>query len=97
MAKWTYHIESGACLREAIEDENIERVIYYLSQCYHELLDKLSEEDKEWKGYDIEDAIDTLDNIDEDELMWYDTEEIDCWLSEFYDLCDELRAFVALD
>ena len=97
MAKWIYHIESGASLREAINDGNIEQIIYHLSQCYHELLDMLSEEDREWQGYEIEDAIDLLDNIDEDELMWYDTEEIDCWLSEFYNLCDDLRAWVALN
>jgi hypothetical protein len=41
MAKWNYIIKSGVALREAINDGNIEQVIYHLSQCYHELLDKL--------------------------------------------------------
>ena len=92
MAKWIYTIESGVELREAINDGNIEQVVFHLSQCYHELIDKLSEEDKEWKRYDIEDAIEFLEgseDMDEEDINWY--------LGEFYDICDDLRAFVALD
>jgi predicted nucleotidyltransferase len=91
MAKWIYTINSGTELREAIDADDFEATICCLSQCYQELLDKLSVEDKEWKQYNIEDTIDHLNNaedMDEDEINWY--------LSEFYDLCDELKAFVAI-
>ena len=91
MAKWNYTITSGIELREAINSEDTEQVTDCLIQCYQELLDKLSEEDKEWKQYDIQDTIEFLsgsEELDEDELNWY--------LEEFYDLCDDLRAFVAL-
>ena len=94
MAKWKYTLESGIALREAIEAENIEQVIYHLSQCYRELLDKLSKEDKEWKQWDIEETIEFLDGLGEEDV---DADEVDWYLSEFYDLCDDIRAFVALD
>lgn len=91
MAKWNYTITSGTALREAINSEDTEQVVTYLVQCYQELLNKLSEEDKEWKQWDIEDTIEFLsgsEDLDEDDINYY--------LEEFYDLCDDLRAFVAL-
>ena len=91
MAKWNYTIISGTALRKAIYNDDIEETIVCLYQCYQELLSKLSDEDKEWKQYDIEDTIEFLGNsedLDEDDVNYY--------LNEFYDLCDDLRAFVAL-
>lgn len=91
MAKWNYTITSGTTLHEAIDNDDIKETIACLSQCYQELLAQLSDEDKEWKQYDIEDSIEFLDNsedLDEDEVNWY--------LEEFYNLCDDLRAFVAI-
>ena len=91
MAKWNYTITSGTALRGAINSEDTEQVVDCLVQCYQELLNKLSEEDKEWKQWDIEDTIEFLsgsEDLDEDDINYY--------LEEFYDLCDDLRAFVAL-
>lgn len=93
MAKWKYTIHSGKALREAIDEGNSDLVASRLLQCYRELLNKLSDEDKKWKGYDIEDTIEilafyVLDPDDEDDVNYY--------LEEFYDICDDVRAFVAL-
>lgn len=89
MAKWTYTLRWGKQLREAIYDEDIELVVKRLIYCYRELLNKLSDEDKEWKEFDIEDAIFNLENFDEDE-------DVDDYLDEFYNLCDELGAWVEI-
>lgn len=93
MAKWQYKLKSGSALREAIDNEDEEQVVKCLLLCYRELYRKLTEEDKEWKGYDIEDTIEilslyALDPDDEDNVNYY--------LEEFYDICDDVRAFVAL-
>lgn len=89
MAKWDYTINSGVQLREAIEAEDTTMVVKYLIVCYRELFNKLSEEDKEWKQFDIEDAIERLEHYDED----YD-DDIDEYLEDFYDLCDDVLAWV---
>jgi hypothetical protein len=93
MAKWNYTLRFGKQLREAIKDENIEMVVKCLIACYCELLNKLSDEDREWKGLDIEDSIEvlTLYAIDPD-----DEDNVDYYLTEFYDICDELGAWVAI-
>ena len=89
MSKWIYTINSGKWLRDAIDDENEELVVKCLLRCYKELYDKLSEEDKEWKWIDIEDAIGCLEHYDEDD-------DIDNYLDEFYNICDDLRAWITL-
>ena len=89
MAKWNYTLRFGKSLREAIEEEDVEAVVKYIIACYRELLNKLSDEDRDWKGSDIEDAVYNLENFDEDE-------DVDEYLEWFYDLCDELGAWVAI-
>ena len=93
MVKWDYTLTSGKWLRDAIEDGDEQLVVKCLLRCYKELYGKLTDEDKEWRGYDIEDTIEILTfyEIDPD-----DEDNIDYYLEEFYDLCDELRAWVAL-
>lgn len=91
MAKWDYIITNGKELREAIEHSDIKATLKALQLCHQELLNKLSDEDREWKGMDIEDAISTLDYIYTDDI-----EEVDGYLEEFYDLCDSLRAWVEM-
>ena len=88
MAKWNYTLRWGKHLREAIDAEDIEMVVKCLICCYRELLNKLSDEDKEWKEFDIEQEIFCLECYDEDE-------DIDGYLAEFYDICDDVRAWVA--
>ena len=91
MAKWNYTLNFGIQLREAIDAEDIEMVVKCLIACSRELLDKLNDEDREWKQYDIEDAIDILEHTD-----IYDEDEINEYLDSFYDLCDELGAWISV-
>lgn len=89
MAQWDYTIKWGKQLHEAIYDEDAEMVVKCLIACYRELLNKLSDEDKDWKQFDIEDTIFNLEHFDEGE-------DVDDYLDYFYDLCDELRAWIAV-
>ena len=89
MAKWNYTLHLGKQLRVAIEDEDVERVVKCLIECYRELLNKLSDEDRDWKGFDIEDEILCLEDYNED----YE-DAIDDYLEVFYDICDNLWAWV---
>ena len=90
MAKWNYRLHFGKHLREAIDAGDIEMTVKCLICCYRELLNKLSNEDKEWKQFDIEQEIFCLESFEEDE------EDVDDYLEVFYDLCDELGAWVAV-
>lgn len=91
MAQWNYTIRWGKQLREAICTEDEEMVVKCLIACYRELLNKLSDEDRDWKEFDIEDAVVCLENYDED-----DEDEIDYYLAEFYDICDDVGAWVSI-
>lgn len=93
MIKWNYTIQKGTALREAIYAEDTEKVVKCLLACYRELYEKLSDEDKEWKGFDIEDNIEILTYYEADPD---DEDNIDYYLSEFYDICDDVRAFITL-
>ena len=90
MAKWNYTLNFGKHLREAIDAEDIAMTVKCLICCYRELLNKLSDEDKEWKQFDIEQEIFCLESFEEDE------EDVDDYLEVFYDLCDELGAWIAI-
>lgn len=95
MVEWDYIINSGAALRQAIYDGSTEQTVKCLIKCYTELHNKLSKEDIEDYEYEIENAYEALKNytvgIDEE-----DEENINYYLEEFYDICDSVRAFVAL-
>jgi hypothetical protein len=89
MAQWNYTIRWGKQLREAICAEDEEMVVKCLIACYRELLNKLSDEDRDWKESDIKDEILCLEAYEED----YD---VDDYLEEFYDICDDVRAWIAI-
>ena len=94
MAEWKYTIESGKALREAIEDGDTGATIECLIKCFRELWDKLDEEDLEDYEIDIEEIVNALTDYnpsDED-----DTETIDEYLEEFYNLCDDVRAWISI-
>lgn len=93
MAKWEYTILKGKALRGAIESGDEQLVVKALLACYRELYAKLTDEDKEWKGYDIEDCIEILTYYEHDPD---DEDDVDYYLADFYDLCDELRAWITL-
>jgi hypothetical protein len=87
MANWKYTLNSGSALRKAIDNEDEEQVVKCLLLCYQELQNKLTEEDKDYRGMEIEDTIFNLENFD-------DGEDVNEYLEYFYDLCDELRAWI---
>lgn len=93
MAQWNYTLRWGKQLREAICAEDEEFVVRCLIACYRELLNKLSDEDREWKQFDIEEIIEilTLYALDPD-----DEDNVDYYLEEFYDICDDVRAWIAI-
>lgn len=96
MAQWNYTIRFGKQLREAISSEDMDIVVKCLIACYRELLNKLSEEDRDYYEFDIEDTIESLDYLDRMGVDDEDEEEIDDRLAEFYDLCDDVGAWVAI-
>ena len=93
MSKWVYTIKNGKALHEAINDGDEQLTVKCLLACYRELYSKLTDEDKEWKGWDIEDAIEVLTFyvVDHD-----DEDDIDYYLEDFYNICDDLRAWITL-
>jgi hypothetical protein len=93
MAQWNYTIHFGKQLREAIEAEDTRMVVRCLIACYRELLNKLSDEDREWKGWSIEDSIEVLSLYASDPD---DDDNVDYYLDEFYDICDDVRAWIAI-
>lgn len=93
MAMWKFTITNGTTLREAIEDGNSAATVEALIVCFKELYSKLSAEDKDYYEFDIEDHIESLSIWNADEN---DDEDIDDHLAEFYDICDSVRAFVAI-
>ena len=92
MAKWNYTLRWGTYLREAIDDGDVEMTVKCLICCYRELLNKMPKEDKEWKQFDIEDAISSLECYD----IYDECGDVDDYLDDFYNLCDELGAWVAI-
>lgn len=93
MSNWVYTLKTGKALHEAIHEGDVDLVVKCLLVCYKELYGKLTDEDKEWRGYDIEDAIETLTYFDADEA---EDDDVDYYLDDFYNLCDELRAWITL-
>lgn len=93
MARWKYKLNSGTALREAIYNDDMEQVVKCLLLCYQELLDKLDEYDEQDYEIDIQDSIGVLMAY---ELCHYEDDEdyINDQLADFYDLCDELRAWI---
>lgn len=105
MAKWNYDLkESGKKLRELICDgdssnENCEKILNQIIFCCKYLQDKLTDEDKDWYEFDIEELIqnceDTkyyLDEFDEES----NEDNVDDVLGNFYDLMDSIRVWVAI-
>ena len=91
MARWKYTLKSGSTLREAIHNEDTEQVVKCLRFCYEELYKKLSKEDREYCWSDIEDTLVELAGYEPDED---DEDYINELLANFYDLCDDVRAWI---
>lgn len=97
MKKWKYTLKNGIALREAIDKEDMKRVLEILLDCYDEIMNYFVKE-----GYtEPEDRNYEYENYTEDIIMELNSEEYDedliNWLlSEFYDLCDIYNIWVAL-
>lgn len=91
MISWKYTCNNGKMLRNAIDEENNIKVLKTLANCYKEIRAMLTEDDSLYDN-DIEVAIYDI----QDRLNGNDTDDdIDLLLEGFYDLCDELRIWVA--
>lgn len=98
MKEWKYTLENGKILREAIHEENYEKILKILKECYTEILDffvkegltKPEDKDDEYEEYteNIDMLLEDIDSIEE--------EEIDYELSNFYDLCDNTNIWVKI-
>lgn len=88
--QWNYTLKSGSLLRDAIDEGDLQQVQYALVDCYDELHDNDLIDDDDYESY-IED-VRMLDAADEDA-----EDEFDYQLNEFYDLCDNLNVWVALN
>ena len=89
MAKWNYTLRFGKNLREAIESGDVEATVKCLIACYRELLNKMDEENRDYYESDIEDTIFNLEHFDV-------SEDVDDYLEVFYDICDDVRAWVGI-
>lgn len=98
MKEWKYTLKNGKILREAIKEEDYEKILRTLKECYTEILDffvkegltELEDRDDEYEEYteNIDMLLEDIDNIEE--------EEIDYELSLFYDLCDNTNIWIEL-
>ena len=108
MNNWKYNLGfEGKALRELINKEGgetIENIIAIYNQivrCLEYWKKRLSESDKENWEYDIETMIEDLKcacpNI-EDNTLSYDEEEenLNYYLRDFYDMCDNARVWIGI-
>ena len=101
MAKWKCTLKTGNALRQAIDSEDIEKVLDALKDCYLELNnampDWFDEGDLEDKIADIDNEFDNLENYEDYDMTYDDVEEnVDYLLETFYDICDDLKVWVGM-
>lgn len=96
MAKWKHTIYKGIALREAIENEDMEQVVECLLSCCVELNRKLRGEDKVIYGLELDDMYVALSCYEPSEDEEENEETINDYLEQFYNICDDVGAFVQL-
>lgn len=97
MSKWKYVLASGENLREAIQAEDNANIAKCLIACYRELLSKLSDEDKGGAEWGLEDDIhDSIEVLNFYAMDPEDEDDINYYLDEFYDICDNVKAWIAM-
>lgn len=95
--KWRYELKSGEALRKAIRDEDVKAIQSALMDAYKEIHEAMPDD---FEDYELEDKLEELEILDtEFDPDIHDDEEdvIENWdyeLSDFYDLCDELKIWV---
>ena len=98
MREWKYTLNNGKILREAIKEENYEKILKTLKECYTEILDffvkegltELEDRDDEYEEYieNIDVLLDNVDTIEED--------DIDYELFLLYEMCDDTNIWIEL-
>ena len=84
---WQYTLTCGKDLRDAIEAEDLEGVIWQLKNCYEELRDHALIDDDDFERYTEDfDYYDFDDEDIEDSIDWE--------LGQFYDLCDNINVWI---
>lgn len=108
MAYWKYRLDPyGQALRELInkeDGETIENIVAIYSQlikCLEYWKKRLLESDKEDWEYDIETMIEDLQcacpDIEDNDLDYEDEEEnLNYYLRDFYDMCDNARVWIGV-
>ena len=99
MAKWIYTLDSGLALREAIDECEYKLVAENMLKCLEELTNKLSDDDRAWKGWDIEDLAENINGFLGSYTEYSDDEQeemLDDYLHDFYDICDDVRAWIEI-
>ena len=105
--RWKYSLDKeGKELRSLLDKEestieNISLVYKQIIICLESWKKRLTESDKEDYEYDIDCMIEELQcacpSVDDDSLDYYEEEEnLNYYLDEFYDLCDDARVWVGL-
>lgn len=104
MSKWEYDLKGyGKTLRELVTEgdsskENCENILKQIITCCKYLQERLTDEDEECYGYDLEEMIEDCDDakycLEEDDED-YNEYEINDALEKFYDLMDTMRVWVA--
>lgn len=106
MANWKYNLKSnGKMLRELINNgetlDDIVAIYKQMIKCLELWKKSLSEADREDWEYDIETMIEDLQcacpDVEDGDLD-YDIEEanLNCYLSDFYDMCDSARVWIGM-
>ena len=108
MANWKYDLRGdGILLRQLIKEEKEPEIIEQLQKCYQVILKKLTPRDKENYEYEVEEASNLLDgeadilknnpDVIINEWDFNNTRElVNSRLQEFYNICDDVRCWVAL-
>ena len=105
MSKWEYDLGSrGKTLRELITEgdsskENCENILKQVINCCEYLQKKLTDEDEECYGYDLEEMIGDCEDVKwylEEDDEEFNEREINDILACFYDLMDTMRVWVSL-
>lgn len=101
MAYWKHELQNGNALRKAIYDEDIEKILNTLKDCYTEVSvampDYFDEDDLEDKIADIDNELDNYYNYANYDMTLQDVEDnVDGLLNNFYDFCDDLKVWVNL-
>ena len=93
---WKYKIKSGIALREAICAEDMKQTVNCLLSCCVELNRKLRGEDKSEYALELDDIYTALTCFEINEDEEENEEAIDNYLSDFYDICDAVGAWIEI-